>query len=174
MDQVIKLVKDDLATVSTGRARPALIEDIRVEAYPGTWLTLKELATIAAPDLQTLTLQIWDQSVVEPAIKAIQAANLGLNPVADQNQIRLHVPPLTEERRQELVKAVNQKIESARGMLRQVRNDLKKTIDEQKNQPGVSEDDIHQAYESLQRLVDEFGGELDRRQKSKEQELTSW
>lgn len=173
MGQVIALIKDDLAGLSTGRARPALVEEIKVEAYPGSVLTLKELGTISTPDLQTLNIQIWDQSVVEGTVKAIQAANLGLNPVVDQNMIRLHVPSLTEERRQELVKAVKQKTESGRGLLRQIRVDLKKQIDDQNHQPGVSEDDIRHAHEQLQELVDEFHGQLDTLEKNKEQELLS-
>lgn len=173
MGQVIALIRDDLATLSTGRARPALVEDIKVEAYPGSVLTLKELGTISTPDLQTLAIQIWDQSVIEGTVKAIQAANLGLNPVVDQNLIRLHVPSLTQERRQELVKAVKQKVEAGRGMLRQIRVDLKKNIDDQKNQPGVSEDDIHSGYDQLQELVDEFHEILDGLEKNKEQELMS-
>lgn len=173
MSQVLSLIKSDLATISTGRARPALVEEIPVEAYEGSILTLKELATIATPDPQTLLIQVWDQSVTEKAAKAIQLSGLNLNPVVDQSAIRLHIPSLTEERRQELVKAVKQKAEAGRGMLRQVRVELKKTIDEQKNQPGVSEDDIHQAYDELQQLVDQFHGELDALEKNKEQELMS-
>lgn len=173
MGQVIALIRDDLAGLSTGRARPALVEEIRVEAYPGSVLTLKELGTISTSDPQTLSIQIWDQSVIEATVKAIQAANLGLNPVVDQSLIRLHVPSLTEERRQELVKAVKQKVEAGRGMLRQIRVDLKKNIDDQKNQPGVSEDDIHMAYDQLQALVDDFHGQLDNLEQSKAKELTS-
>ena len=126
MGQVIALARDDLGTLSTGRARPALVEELRVEAYEGSTLTLKELATITTPDPQTLLIQVWDQSVVEKAAKAIQSSGLNLNPVVDQTTIRLHVPSLTEERRQELVKAVKQKVEAGRGMLRQIRVDLKK------------------------------------------------
>ena len=173
MGQVISLIRNDLAGLSTGRARPALVEEIRVEAYPGSFLTLKELGTISTPDPQTLAIQIWDQSVLEGAVKAIQAANLGLNPVVDQNLIRLHIPSLTQERRDELVKAVKQKVEAGRGMLRQIRVDLKKNIDDQKNQPGVSEDDIHNGYDQLQTLVDEFHGQLDALEQNKERELTS-
>ncbi|MBU2051725.1 ribosome recycling factor [Patescibacteria group bacterium] len=173
MTQVLKLIKDDLASLSTGRARPALIEDILVEAYEGSRLTLKELASITTPDLQTLLIQVWDQSVVEAVVKAIQASALNLNPVVDQNVVRLHIPSLTQERRQELVKAVKQKTEAGRGMLRQIRVDLKKQIDDQKKQPGVSEDDIHTGYDDLQILVDEFHNQLDSLETSKEQELMS-
>lgn len=173
MGLVIKLISDDLGTLSTGRARPALIEELKVEAYEGSWLTLKELATIATPDPQTLSIQVWDQSIVEKVVKAIQSSGLNLNPVVDQTAIRLHIPSLTQERREELVKAVKQKTESGRAMLRQIRVDLKKDIDNQKNQPGVSEDDIHQAYDQLQELVDESNGQLDSLEKKKEQELMS-
>lgn len=173
MGQVVKLIAGDLGTLSTGRARPVLIENLKVEAYAGSVLSLKELGTIATPDPQTLAIQVWDQSVTEKIVKALQTSGLNLNPVVDQNTVRLHVPALTEERRQELVKAVKQKTESGRAMLRQIRNDLKKEIDGQKDQPGVSEDDIRAAHEELQRLVDEFHSQMDRLEQSKEQELLS-
>ena len=173
MGQVVKLISDDLATLSTGRARPALIEELKVEAYEGSWLTLKELATISTPDPQTLSIQVWDQSVTEKIVKAIQISGLNLNPVADQAAIRLHVPSLTAERRQELVKAVKQKTESGKAMLRQIRVDAKQDIDNQKDQPGVSEDDIHMAYDQLQELVDGMHARLDERERKKELELMS-
>ncbi len=173
MGQVVKLIRDDLGTLSTGRARPALVEELKVEAYAGSWLTLKELATISTPDHQTLQIQAWDQSVVEKIVKAIQASGLNLNPVVDQTAIRLHIPSLTQERRDELVKAVKQKVEAGKAMLRQIRVDAKQDIDSQKDQPGVSEDDIHMAYDQLQELVNDYHGQLDTLEKKKEQELTS-
>lgn len=173
MGQVIALARDDLATLSTGRARPSLVEELRVEAYAGSTLTLKELATITTPDPQTLMIQVWDQTVIEKVAKAIQASGLNLNPVVDQTAIRLHVPSLTQERRDELVKAVKQKVEAGRGMLRQIRVDLKKNIDDQNHRPGVSEDDIRHAHEELQVLVDEFHEQLDSLEQSKAKELTS-
>lgn len=173
MGQVIALARDDLATLSTGRARPSLVEELRVEAYAGSTLTLKELATITTPDPQTLMIQVWDQTVIEKVAKAIQASGLNLNPVVDQTAIRLHVPSLTQERRDELVKAVKQKVEAGRGMLRQIRVDLKKNIDDQNHRPGVSEDDIRHAHGELQVLVDEFHEQLDSLEQSKAKELTS-
>jgi ribosome recycling factor len=173
LGQIVRLIADDLNSLSLGRARPALVENIRVEAYEGSILTLKELGTIAAPDPQTLLIQIWDQSIVEQVVKAIQSSGLNLNPVVDQNTIRLHLPGLTEERRHELVKAVRQKIESGRALLRQVRVELKQQIDTQKGQPGVSEDDIRHSHGELQRLVDEFNGRLEALEKNKTAELTS-
>ena len=169
--QVVALIRDDLASLSTGRARPAMIEGLRVEAYEGSSLTLKELASISTPDPQTLLIQVWDQSVVEKVVKAIQGAGLNLNPVVDQSLVRLHVPNLTGERREELVKAVHQKVEAGKAMLRQIRVDAKQDIDSQKDQPGVSEDDIHLSYDQLQELVDDFHGQLDRLATAKEQEL---
>jgi ribosome recycling factor len=172
--KVVDFVRSDLASISTGRARPALIEDVRVEAYPGSTLTLKELGSISTPDVQTILIQIWDQSVTEAVVKAIQAANLGLNPVVDQNMVRLIVPSLTEERRDELVKAVKQKVESGRTMLRQIRIELKKQIDDTKNKAGVSEDDIRSQIEELQELVDKYNGQLDELEQNKERELKSF
>jgi ribosome recycling factor len=172
--KVVDFVRSDLASISTGRARPALIEDVRVEAYPGSTLTIKELGSISTPDVQTILIQIWDQSVIEAVVKAIQAANLGLNPVVDQNMVRLIVPSLTTERRDELVKAVKQKVESGRTMLRQIRIELKKQIDDTKNKAGVSEDDIRNQIDELQELVDKYNGQLDELEQNKETELKSF
>lgn len=173
MGQVIKLIGGDLASISTGRARPALVEDIKVEAYEGSWLTLKELASIATPDPQTLSIQVWDQTVTDKIVKAIQNSGLNINPVVDQSSIRIIIPGLTDERRLELVKAVKQKTEAGRGMLRQIRVELKKEIDNQKDQPGVSEDDIHAAYEQLQLLVDGYHQQMDQLEQKKSAELLS-
>lgn len=171
MASVMDLVKADLLTIQTGRAKPSLVEDVAVEAYEGSTLTLKELATISAPDPHLITIKPYDTSIIEKIAKGVSASQLNLNPVVDGEIVRISVPALTGERREELVKSVKQKVESGKAMLRQVRNDLKKDIDGQRDTAGVSEDDIFKANEDLQKLIDEFNASLDELESQKETEL---
>lgn len=171
MEGVVNLVRDDLQTVQTGRAKPAMIEGVKVEAYPGTFMEIREIGTISAPDPHCLVIKPWDQSVLGKLEKALQEANLGINPAVDGEIVRLVVPSLNEERRLELVKMVKQKIEGGKAMLRQVRGDVKREIDNQKDAAGVSEDDIHRLQDNLQKLIDEFNAKLDELEKNKATEL---
>jgi len=173
MEEVTKLVEEDLLGVQTGRAKPAMVEAIQVEAYEGTLMEIRELASITAPDPQTLIIKPWDSGVVEKIVKGIQQSDMQVNPVVDNDVVRISVPSLTEERRQELVKVVKQKIEAGKAMLRQIRVESKKQIDNQKDETGVSEDDVHNMQERLQKQVDEFNGKLDQMEATKEKELMS-
>lgn len=171
MEEVAKLVSEDLTSIQTGRAKPAMVEGIKLEAYEGSTMEIRELANITAPDPQTVMIKPWDISLIAKIAKAIQQSDLQVNPVVDNEIVRISVPSLTQERREELVKVVKQKVEAGKAMLRQVRIDLKKDIDHQKDQAGVSEDDIHNMYDSLQALIDEFNKKLEELEEKKEQEL---
>ena len=170
MDGVLDVVREDLTTVKTGRAKPSLVEHIEVLAY-NTKMPLIELATISAPDPHLLVIQPWDESIIEAISKAIAASDLRLNPVVDQSLIRIQIPPLTQERREELVKLVHQKLESGRILLRQLRQDIKQKIEGMKGLPGVSEDDIHRQLDDLEKITDEFMGKLSAMGEVKEGEL---
>lgn len=170
MEAVLDVVREDLSTVKTGRAKPALVEHIEVSAYD-TQMPLIELATISAPDPHLLMIQPWDETILENIAKAIATSDLHLNPVVDQSLIRIQISPLTEERREELVKLVSQKLESGRVLLRQVRQDVKKRLEGMKGQPGVSEDDTHRQLESLEKTTDEFMGKITAMGEEKEVEL---
>jgi ribosome recycling factor len=170
-EQVVELAVEDLAGVQTGRAKPALVESVKVEAYEGSFMEVRELANISAPDPQSLIIKPWDPSTLKKIEVGLQKSDLGLSPVIDNDLIRIKMPSLTEERRQELVKQVKQKIEAGKAMLRQVRLEIKKEIDKQKDEAGISEDDIHSMYERLQELVDEFNDKLEKMEKNKEKEL---
>ncbi|HUV47090.1 MAG TPA: ribosome recycling factor [Candidatus Bathyarchaeia archaeon] len=170
LGQVLELVVDDLKGVKTGRAKPSLIEDVKVQVYETT-MVLRELASISAPDPHTLIVSPWDKNIINNLEKAIATSGLNLHPMVDNDFLRIQIPALTEETRQDLVKLVAQKIESGRRLIRQVRTETKKKIDEQKGQPGVSEDDLHHWEEELQKLVDDFIEKIEGLGKTKEEEL---
>jgi len=171
---VVELVQEDLLGVQTGRAKPALVEGVKVEAYEGSFMEVKELASTTAPDAHSIVIKPWDPSTLKKIEEGLQKSDLGLNPVIDGDLIRISIPALTEERRKELVKQVKQKIEGGKAMLRQVRLEAKKEIDKQKDQSGISKDDIHEMHERLQKQVDEYNQELDEKEKQKEKELMSF
>jgi ribosome recycling factor len=170
LSQILDLVADDLKGVKTGRAKPSLIEDLRVEAY-NTSMTLKELASITSPNPQSLLVVPWDKTILQAVEKAIDTSNLGLHGVVDNDLVRINIPPLTEETRKDLVKLVMQKIESGRKLIRQSRNEIKKEIEDFEGQPGVSEDDIKTWLEEMQSLVDEANEKLEEMGRNKEKEL---
>lgn len=163
-------LKMELASVRAGRANPALVENIAVDAY-GAKMKLVELGTIAAPQPTLLTIQVWDTSLVDAVIKAIQEANLGLNPATDGQMIRLPIPPLTEERRQEFVKLTHQKLEVARVEVRQIRQDSRQAWVHQKESGEISEDEFFRREKLLQDLVDKKMEEIEGFGKIKEDEL---
>lgn len=169
--KIQELYVNDLASVRAGRAKPSLVENIDVEAY-GSRMKLLELASITAPDSTLIVVKPWDKSVIKDIEKAISMSDLHIPPVVDGDQIRLMIPPLTGERRQELIKLVGQKKNATLEMLRDVRTKYKKQIDGQKGSPGISEDDIKRDLEALQKLTDEFAGKIDEVTKAKEKELS--
>ncbi|MBI2010002.1 MAG: ribosome recycling factor [Candidatus Chisholmbacteria bacterium] len=171
-ERVIAVLNDDLSTVKTGRAKPSLVEKVMVEAYEGQpRMALVELATISAPDPQTLVIQPWDRSILEKIEKAISISSLQLHPVVDGDMVRISIPPLTEERRVDLVKLTKQKLESGRVLLRQARGEIRDEIEAKKGQPGVSEDDIHEGFKKLDELTDEFMKKIEEVGVAKEKEL---
>ncbi|NMC35797.1 ribosome recycling factor [Candidatus Beckwithbacteria bacterium] len=170
-EKVVQLLTDDLATMKTGRAKPSLVEHIKVSVYGGTWMEVRELASISAPDANHIIISPWDKSVLKDMEKGLAASEARLNPVVDGDIIRINIPPLTEERRQEFVKLVHQKAESHRAMVRNERRQAKSDIEAQKDQAGVSEDDIHNDIEQLQKITDDIIANIDGLAKAKEEEL---
>ena len=138
-EKVLEVLAADLRAVKTGRAKPGLIEEVGVEAYEGQpRMALRELATISVPDSRQLVVSPWDKSVVEKIEKALSSADLNLSPVVDGDVIRIKIPALTEEVRRDLVKLVNQKLESGRVLLRGARRAIKEEIDSKKGTADVS------------------------------------
>lgn len=174
MQQVLDLVRQDIGTIRTGRATPALVEDIIVDAYGGaSRLKIVELATITAPDPQSLLISPWDKSVVSAVRRAIEAANIGLSPVVSGDTIRINLPPLTSEDRERYIKLLHQKLESGRVMIRQVRQDGMHEIKKKFEAKELSEDEKILQEKQLQGIVDEYIGQIEKLGEAKELELSS-
>ena len=153
-----------------GGASVQMLDAVKVEAY-GAPMKLVEVASLSAPDAQTLVISPWDASLLAAIEKGIQQANLNLNPIVDGKIVRISVPPLTEETRKQLVKVLNQKIEDGRIMLRSLRTDVKKDIERQEGEAGISEDDIERDLEVLDEKTKKFMDELEELLKNKTAQL---
>lgn len=162
----------EISSIRTGRASAQILDSVTVEAY-GAKMKLNEVASINVPDPTLIVITPWDKALLGPIEKGIQQAQLNLNPIIDSQIVRVPVPALTAERRQELVKLLHQKAESVRVMIRTARNDIKKDIEKQANQPGVSEDDIAAETKTLDEVTKEYIEQIDSMAKNKEQELTT-
>lgn len=169
---VLEVVRDDLSTVKTGRAKPDLVANLQiaVQSY-GSTLKLLELANISAPDSQTLLISPWDKNVIEDVIRGISKSDLNLNPAVDGAMIRISIPALTQERRIELTKMVDKKVEAGKILLREERQKIKKEIDAGKGNAGVSEDDIFKSVEELDKKTKEWEVKIDDLGSAKKAEL---
>ncbi|MGQ9832186.1 MAG: ribosome recycling factor [Candidatus Villigracilaceae bacterium] len=170
MHSAIQALEDDLATIRTGRASPALVEKIQVD-YFGSPTPLIQLATISVPDPRALLIRPFDPSSLKAIERAILASDLGLTPNNDGKSIRLNLPPLTEERRRELVKVVHNRLEETRVAIRNVRRDLKKDLEDFEKEKLISEDDRKRGEEELQKVTDRFIQEVEKIGQRKEQEV---
>ena len=155
MKGAIRALEDDLAAIRTGRASPALVEKLNVDYY-GTHTPLLQLATISAPEPRLLALRPFDPTTIKAIEKAILASDLGLTPNSDGKMIRLNIPPLTEERRHELVRLVKNRSEEARVSVRNVRRDAQNDIREFEKEKIISEDDLKRGEDELQKLTDHY------------------
>ena len=172
MEKVLEVLHTDLSTVRTGRATPCLVDHVVVSVYGGsTKMKIMELATIGASDRQTLVITPFDASIIGEIQKGIQEANVGLSPVIDGTIIRISIPPLSEERRQQLIALMKQKLENGRIMLRQVRQEAMQEIKKKYNENTVSEDQLEHFEKEVQRITDEHMEEIDTLGKRKEEEL---
>ena len=170
MKNAVSVLQRELDSIRTGRARPALVEQLKVDYYDST-LPLNQLATITAPEPRLITIQPWDRQALGAIEKAIQKSDLGLNPINDGHSIRLAIPQLTEERRKELVKVVHKKVEEGRVAVRNVRRHSVEEIRLLDKEKKVSEDEDRRAQEQLQKLTDRYIQEIDKLGKEKEAEL---
>ncbi len=172
MQRTMDHFKTEIAAIRTGRAVPALIENISCNAYGGSArMAVKELGTITTMDTQTLVIQPWDQSVIGEIRQGILAANVGLTPVIDNTIIRISVPALTTERRNEYVKLLHQKAEEAKISIRNLRQDKKKDIESSFDDKKISEDEKFKGEEDLQKVTNEFTLKIEETAVKKETEI---
>lgn len=160
----------DLGKLRTGQASVALLEDLKVEYY-GNPTPLNQVATLGAPDSQTLTVQPWESSILKDIEKAIQASDLGLTPNNDGQMVRLVIPPLTNERRQQLVKLVKKYSEECKVSIRNVRRDINDKLKKSEKNHDVSEDDCRKGIDDIQKITDTFVGEVDKIAAVKEKDI---
>lgn len=169
-DKAIDHFKQELGGLRTGRANPALVENVMVESY-GSKMPLTHVASVSIPDAKTIAIQPWDKGNIGPIEKAIQAANIGLNPVNDGMLIRLSIPSMTEERRKEMVKLLGQISEKAKISIRNVREEIIKEFKKQQEEENLTEDDLAGMKKDLQEVVDKYNEQVKEITASKEKEI---
>ena len=170
MAKALGHLKEDLTGIRTGRATPGILNRVTVEYY-GAPVPLQQLASMSVPEPRTLMVQPFDKTAIGAIEKAILTSDLGVNPSNDGNVIRLSFPPLTEERRRDLVKQVHSRAEDGRVAVRNVRRHHKDEVEKLEKQHEISEDDLKRAEKELQKLTDQYVAEIDVIQQHKEQEL---
>jgi len=170
MGKTLEALQADLMTIRTGRASPALVERLQIEYY-GTLTQLNQLASISVPEPRQLAIRPWDASALPAIEKAILKSELGLTPQNDGKLIRLTIPRLTEERRRELVKVVQRRVEEAKIALRNQRRDAIEDLRQFEKEKLVTEDEFHKGRDQIQELTDKFSVELDELGKRKEAEI---
>lgn len=169
-DKVFRFFKDELVKLRSGRANPDLVSSIKVEAY-GQSMPLNQVANINVADATLLVIQPWDKTLIEEIRKAITKSDIGISPVSDGDIIRLPLPPLTEERRQEYVKVLKQKEEEARISIRQIRKDAITGLELSEEKGEISEDDLERNKKELQQKVDRANEQVELIALEKEKEL---
>jgi ribosome recycling factor len=171
MDKAVESVRREFAKIRTGKATVSLLDGVKVDAY-GSTVPLRQVANISVPEARLLVVQPWDKKLLGDVEKAIQAADLGLNPSNDGNIIRVPIPPLTEERRKELVRYVHKLAEEGRVAVRNIRRDVNEQLKDMQKAGDISEDDYHRAHDKqIQEMTDGSTREIDQTLAAKETEL---
>jgi ribosome recycling factor len=168
----VEAIQKELSHIRTGRATPTLLDGIKVESY-GTLTPLKQVAAIAVPDPKTVTISPWDKSLMAAIEKAIQTSNLGLNPLRDKNMFRLPIPPLTEERRKELVKQCSKICEEGKVAIRNIRRDENEAIKKAEKDKTLTEDECRKEQENIQKITDKLIKQVDEIFSKKEKGIMS-
>jgi len=170
MHASVEALKRELTAIRTGRATSTLVDHIRVD-YAGVPMALNKIAGVSVPEARLIVIQPWDRGSIPSIEKAIQKSDLGLNPVSDGNVIRLNIPPLTEERRQELIKIVHRKVEEGRVIIRNLRREVMDSLRNMEKNKEISQDEHKRAQDSLQKLTDSFIANAEQTGRDKEAEL---
>lgn len=171
MDKAVQAFKRDLTSVRAGRATPSMLDKITVEYY-GSQMPVNQVASVTSPEPRQLVIAPWDKGMLGEIEKAIQKSDLGLNPSNDGAVIRLIIPQLTEQRRQELVKVVRKMAEESRVAVRNIRRDANDDLKKMEKAGDVSEDDVRRGQERVQGLTDRFVAEIDKLAVAKEKDVT--
>jgi ribosome recycling factor len=172
LENTVKFLKEDLASLRTGRANPALVENILVEVYESK-MPLKQLASITTPDSKTLLIQPWDKNLVREIEKAIASSSLGFGISVEGNFLRLSLPSLTEEKRKELIKILHGKLEQARIVIRGYRDKAREEVVEKERNKEISEDEKYRFFEELNKITSEFNREIKQIGEDKEREIAT-
>jgi ribosome recycling factor len=170
MEKAVEAMKREFGGVRTGKATPALLDTVRVEAY-GSKMSMNQVATVSAPEARLLVVQPYDKGLLHAIEKAIQTAELGLNPANDGNVIRVPIPQLTEERRKDMVKLLHKLAEEGRVAIRHARQEANKDLKKKQGAHEISEDDAHRQTDQVQKLTDEYIAKIDQLLKAKEHEV---
>jgi ribosome recycling factor len=170
MKKTVESVSREFLEIRTGRASPALVEGLHIDYY-GTPTLLKQLASISVPDVHLIVIQPWDITVIGEIEKAIMKSNLGITPSNDGKLIRLSIPPLSKERRQELVKVIHKMAEEGRVSLRTIRREAKESLEKLEKDKVIPEDDKFRGIDELQKLIDRYTARIDEILKNKEKEV---
>jgi ribosome recycling factor len=170
MEKAVEAMRREFTSVRTGKATPALLDTVRVDAY-GSKMPINQVGTVSAPEPRMLIVQPWDKGLLKAIETGITNADLGLNPSNDGNIIRVPIPQLTEERRKDMVKLLHKLAEEGRVAIRHARQEANKELKKKQGDHEISEDDAHRQMEQVQKLTDEYIGKIDNLLKSKEQEV---
>jgi len=170
MKRSLDALKTELMAIRTGKATPALLDPVRVDAW-GSLLPLAQVASVTTPQPRLLVIQPWDKKMVQPIVKAIQKADLGLNPAEDGELIRVPIPALTEERRRDLVKRVKKIGEDIKVGLRNIRRDANEEVKKQEKAHDISEDESRRQQGEVQKLTDKYVAQVDEMLSKKEKEI---
>ncbi|MFW6193794.1 MAG: ribosome recycling factor [Gemmatimonadota bacterium] len=170
MDGAVKAVRREFNTVRTGKATPALLDTVKVDAY-GSTVPLDQISNVTAPEPNLLLVQPYDENIADDIKRSIEQADMGLNPSVDRGMVRVPVPPLSEERRKEMVKVLHRMAEEGRIAVRQIRQDAKNRLQEMERDGEISEDQYHRWLDDLQELTDDHVETIDALLDRKEDEV---
>lgn len=170
MKKTVEVLQKELSSIRTGKATTSLLDGIKVEYY-GSIVPLNQVATLSVPDYKLIIIQPWEKKLIPEIAKAIQKSDLGLNPLTDANVVRLPIPPLTEERRQDLVKHVKKIIEDTKVSLRNIRREANDALKKKEKDKEISEDDSRKGMEQVQKILDEHIKSVEELMKKKEEEI---
>ena len=170
MDKAVAVLKDEFASLRTGRASSSLLDQINVEAY-GSTMPINQVAAVSVPEPRMITVNVWDKGMVVSVEKAIRSSNLGLNPVVDGQSLRIPIPPLTEERRKDLAKVAGKYAEQQKVAVRNVRRDANDDLKKAEKDGAINQDEHKRMEAEVQKLTDEAIKRVDEALKTKEQEI---